>query len=159
MSKHDKQPKPPKPAKPPKQVLPPAVANNGDLTFYADGTVSAQAFEDYFKSYTGPGTLIHNFFFADSDKVFPANPVQAANIAYNSANVWGPLGQFITSVDGMLQGFSCALVNGRFDSHSVVGLPYSRASREPVSSIPAILAAWRAQGYFPTVVEQTWSVV
>jgi hypothetical protein len=142
MSKHDK------PAKPKKAT--PTDHKDG-LTFFSDGTVSAQAFEDYFKSYTGSGTLIHNFFFSDTDKVFHADPVQAGNIAYNRANVYGPLGQFLQGVGDMLQGFSCSLVDGRFDSHSVVGLPLTRASRQPVAGIPAIVAEWKAQGWYPLV--------
>jgi hypothetical protein len=145
---------------PPPVVYPTQVDRKDDLVLYSDGSVGAQAFEDYFKSYTGTGHLIHNFFFTDNDQAFQTNPAQAANIAYNRANVYGPLGQMITSVDGMLQGFSASFdARGHFDPKSVRGLDYSRASRESVSKIPDILAVWKATGYFPTVVEQTWTVV
>lgn len=145
----------------PKPVAAPTpVETKGDLTLWSDGSVSSQAFDDYFKGYTGSGTLVRNFFFADTASLFSLNKVQLDNVNYNQANVHSLLGQMITTVDGMLQGFYATLApNGHFDSHSVVGVENTRASREPSTSIPAILAAWRAQNYFPTVVVNTWTVV
>ena len=157
MSKHDNHGKH---NQPPKVVFPTIVATHGDLTLYSDGSLASQQFEEYFKGYTGPGHLVHNFFFSDTGYQFKLTKEQADNVAYNQANVWGPLGQFIKTVGDTLQGFSAVRGDdGRFDPKSVNGLPYAEASREPVAGIPAILAYWKSQNYFPTVVEQTWAVV
>lgn len=138
--------------------LPTIVQSVNGLDFYSDGSIGAQAFEDYFATVPKqPSPIQHSGFFSDNEAAWKAAGVPLTkealdNIRQNVAVQGTPLfngaayAGFIDSDDKLV-------------SKKMTGLPYAFSSRRSVAEIPQMVAEWKASNFVPTQLYSNWGKV
>lgn len=149
-------------APPPAAIVKPAViATSGSLRLYADASIGSDDLDAYCAGYSGPGQLCYGLFLGDAEQVFPQindDPALLANVEYNRAAVYGPLGMATATFGAGIQGCSAAF-GDRSKGHvyapgSIHAIRGTLALRADSVDIPRLLDTWKAQGYYPVQVEQ-----